>query len=142
MVRKLALAFIALVVILNVVIAIIALSSSSDRDLSIPNTVADFDGEVSVANSPSLLGWPDLHAKLDELCTAGRLWIRPGLSLYGISPFADRVGSDLGLEAAMQFEATLMAVKRLRAGSPVGYGGTWTSERASPAFSARGTPTS
>ena len=91
--------------------------------------VADFDGEVSVANSPSLLGWPDLHAKLDELCTAGRLWIRPGLSLFGISPFADRVGSDLGLEAAMQFEATLMAVKRLRAGSPVGYGGAWTSPR-------------
>jgi alanine racemase len=85
----------------------------------------EFDGDISVANSPSLLGWSD---DLARISAQGRLWIRPGLSLYGISPFADQCGADLGLSPAMQFEAHLISVKKIRKGTKVGYGGTWQAE--------------
>lgn len=84
-----------------------------------------FAGDISVANSPGLLGW---QQELARLRGQGRLWIRPGLSLYGISPFAGQCGTDLGLQPAMQFEAHLMSVKKIDKGSKVGYGGTWQAE--------------
>jgi alanine racemase len=91
--------------------------------------VDDFDGHVSIANSAAAIGWGEQQRCLESFLRAGRLWIRPGLSLFGISPFADRSGRDLGLRPAMQFEATLMSVKSIRAGSRVGYGGTWIADR-------------
>lgn len=91
--------------------------------------IEGFDGHVSIANSAAVLGWAEDLGSLDAFLESDRLWIRPGLSLYGISPFPGRTGTDMGLQPAMQFEATLMSVKRIRAGSRVGYGGTWLAER-------------
>ena len=91
--------------------------------------VSQFAGDVSVANSPGILGWADELATFAEHRKNGGLWVRPGLSLYGISPFADRCGADLGLQPAMRFESKLIAVKPLAAGGLVGYGGTWKAER-------------
>jgi len=91
--------------------------------------IHDFDGDVSVANSAGLLGWEDVLAPLEEFAQQGRLWIRPGLALYGISPFPGCSGADLGLEPVMQFESTLMSVKELHAGDRVGYGGTWQADK-------------
>ena len=91
--------------------------------------IEGFDGHVSIANSAAVLGWAEHLGSLDAFLESDRLWIRPGLSLYGISPFAGRNGADMGLQPAMRFEATLMSVKRIRAGSRVGYGGTWLAER-------------
>ena len=91
--------------------------------------IADFDGGVSVANSPGLLGWIDELEQLREVRDAGRLWVRPGISLYGVSPFPGRRGEEFGLRPAMQFEATLLSVKQLPPGEPVGYGGIWQSDR-------------
>lgn len=84
-----------------------------------------FSGGISVANSPGLFAFGD---HLASLSGAGKrqVWIRPGVALYGISPFASRRGTDLGLRPAMQFEATMICAKRIRAGDRVGYGGTWT----------------
>jgi alanine racemase len=84
-----------------------------------------FDGDVSVANSPGLLSWPELLDSLAEVCDENRLWIRPGLAIYGLSPFEDRSGSDIGLMPAMQLESQLLSVKSIAAGDRVGYGGTW-----------------
>ena len=80
----------------------------------------DFDGDVSIANSPALFGWAE-----HELMPSGNIWIRPGIALYGISPFSDSTGADLGLRPVMQFESQLIAVKSIKAGERVGYGGTW-----------------
>lgn len=82
----------------------------------------DFDGEFSVANSAATLGWQD-SIRLGRAATAS--WLRPGLALYGASPFAGTVGADFGLAPAMDFEARLIAVKPIRAGDAVGYGGRW-----------------
>jgi len=77
---------------------------------------AGFDGAISVANSPAALGWPGL---------AGKNWVRTGIALYGVSPFVGTTGAQLGLKPVMQFEARLIAVKRLRKGSRVGYKGRY-----------------
>lgn len=90
--------------------------------------IGKFPGHISIANSPGILGWEkDLEA-FEAHQSDGRLWVRPGLALYGVSPFADQCGSDYGLRPAMQFESQLIAVKELRRGELVGYGRTWRAQ--------------
>ena len=60
--------------------------------------VRDFDGDVSIGNSPATLGWPETVSARTRFGFSGDNWIRPGIALFGISPFADRTGTDLGLE--------------------------------------------
>jgi alanine racemase len=85
-----------------------------------------FDGDVSIANSPGLFGWP---AAAEQGSKSGEIWIRPGIALYGISPFSESTGKDLGLRPVMQFESQLIAVKAIKAGERVGYGGVWQADQ-------------
>jgi len=78
-------------------------------------------GERSIANSAGLIAWPEARAD----------WVRPGIMLYGISPFAERTGAELGLEPVMTFETRVIALKDVAAGERVGYGGSWTADRPS-----------
>lgn len=78
-----------------------------------------FTGTRSLANSAALLGLPDSHAD----------WVRPGLALYGISPFSGATGAQHGLQAVMALCARVIAVKHLAPGEQVGYGGGWTATR-------------
>ncbi|MBM7024740.1 alanine racemase [Clavibacter zhangzhiyongii] len=48
--------------------------------------------------------------------------VRFGIAVYGISPFDDRSGRDLGLIPAMTLEADVVSVKRVEAGHGVSYG--------------------
>ena len=82
---------------------------------------AGLPGERSVANSAGVLAWPEARAD----------WVRPGLMLYGVSPFADgaSTGAALGLRAAMSLRSEVIAVRTVHAGESVGYGGTWTARR-------------
>ena len=82
---------------------------------------AALPGERSIANSAGLIAWPDAQAD----------WVRPGIMLYGISPFADSTGADLGLKPVMTLETRVIAVKSVAAGDRVGYGGTWIAKRPS-----------
>jgi len=86
---------------------------------------ADFDGDISVANSAALFGFTNALNRLSDAYDADRLWVRPGIALYGVSPLQGRAAADLGLQAAMQFESRLAAVKPVHRGDRVGYGGTW-----------------
>ena len=45
--------------------------------------------------------------------------------LYGASPFAERRGADDGLKPAMTMGTALIAVKTLKKGETVGYGGAF-----------------
>ena len=85
--------------------------------------IADFDGAVSIANSPAIFGWPEVSGAISG--ANWERWIRPGLAFYGISPFPDKTGTDLGLKPVMQFEARLIAVKSLSKDARVGYGGVY-----------------
>jgi len=76
-------------------------------------------GPRSIANSAGLLRFPDSHGDC----------VRPGIMLYGSSPFVGRPGPEHGLRPAMHFCSELIAVKPVARGEPVGYAGTWTSPR-------------
>ncbi len=71
--------------------------------------------QTSLANSAGVLGWPESHGD----------WVRPGIMLYGISPFVGARGESHGLRPVMTFTSRLIAVNKLQKGSAVGYGGTW-----------------
>ncbi|MBI2312193.1 MAG: alanine racemase [Betaproteobacteria bacterium] len=73
----------------------------------------------SLANSAAILSYPETHAD----------WVRPGIMLYGSSPFADRTAAQLGLEPVMTLESEIIAVQELTAGDRVGYGGTFTADK-------------
>ncbi len=81
---------------------------------------AGLPGARSVANSAGLIAWPDTRTD----------WVRPGLALYGVSPFPHGTGTDLGLRPAMTLHSEVIAVKDVAAGETVGYGGTWRAARA------------
>ena len=79
------------------------------------------DVELSIANSAGILALPASHAQ----------WVRPGLALYGVSPFAGQRGAQFGLRPAMTLESTVIAVRNVGVGERVGYGGVWRAPRAS-----------
>ena len=88
-------------------------------DASLEAQLLQFEGvagmgghERCLANSSAIMAAPQSHAQ----------WVRPGLLLYGVSPFADSVGGELGLEPAMTVTSALIAVKTVAAGGYVGYG--------------------
>lgn len=85
----------------------------------------DFDGDISIANSGGLFGFAAALRAFERTADDGRLWIRPGISLYGVSPLNGVIAADLGLRPAMTFESRLIEVKRIQAGDRVGYGGEW-----------------
>ena len=90
--------------------------------------VSGFDGDVSIANTPATLGWSAIVEAKQEFGFGGDNWIRPGIALFGVSPFGDKTGRDLGLKPVMQFEARLIATKPLKSGSRVGYKGAYVSD--------------
>lgn len=48
--------------------------------------------------------------------------IRPGLALYGVSPFSTHTAADLGLKPVMTLQTRLIAVRTARKNSTLGYG--------------------
>src|SRR5260221_5722342 len=77
---------------------------------------AGVDLSKSLAHSAALLRYPESHKD----------WVRPGIMLYGCSPFPDESAAALGLKPAMTLESELIAVRDLRPGDSVGYGRTYT----------------
>ncbi|MCP3868848.1 MAG: alanine racemase [Gammaproteobacteria bacterium] len=71
--------------------------------------------QASMANSAGILGWPQSHGE----------WVRPGIMLYGASPFMGGRGENDGLKPVMTFCSRLLAVNRYAKGEAVGYGGSW-----------------
>ena len=92
---------------------------------SFRSVAAGFAGAVSVGNTAGTLGWAQLQDPQASFGHTGEHWIRPGIALFGISPFEGRNGSQLGLKPVMRFEARLIAVKPLKKGALVGYKGAW-----------------
>lgn len=82
--------------------------------------VGTLPGERSVANSAGLLGYPELRAD----------WSRPGIMLYGSSPFAHCNAAKLDLRPVMTLRSEIIAIQNLQAGDHVGYGSLYRAERA------------
>jgi alanine racemase len=84
------------------------------------NEVAGHGLPWSTANSAALLRYPD---SLGD-------WVRPGIMLYGASPFTDVSAAQLGLRPAMTLQSEIISVQSLKAGEGVGYGQLFRAERA------------
>ncbi len=101
---------------------------TTDRQIeSFTRITANWPMEKSLANSGGLVAWPSSHFD----------WVRPGLMLYGASPFStpldklsplvrERLGQ---LQPVMTFKSRLIAVKEVARGGSIGYGGHWTCTR-------------
>ncbi|KAA0456462.1 MAG: alanine racemase [Candidatus Thioglobus sp.] len=77
--------------------------------------LTDSQTNRSMANSAAILSNAKTHFE----------FVRPGIMLYGASPFAD----DFGLKPAMQLSAPIIAIKHIKAGEAVGYGANWTANK-------------
>jgi alanine racemase len=74
----------------------------------------------SLANSAALLRYPETHSD----------WVRPGIMLYGSSPFAEKSAKQLGLQPVMTLQSQIIATQDLQPGDKVGYTGLFTAEKA------------
>jgi alanine racemase len=73
----------------------------------------------SLANSAALLRYPATHGD----------WVRPGIMLYGASPFVDATAHTLGLRPAMTLTSQIISVQEMKTGDHVGYAGTYRTDR-------------
>lgn len=72
----------------------------------------------SISASSGILYWKQAHYE----------WVRPGIIMHGISPHYDPI-THLGFQPVMTLSSSLIAVRTHKAGEPVGYGGTWVSQK-------------
>lgn len=68
--------------------------------------------ETSLSNSPALIGWPSVRSD----------WARPGIMLYGATPFEAEQSQVERLQPVMTLQSRVISVRELPAGEPVGYG--------------------
>lgn len=115
----------------NVESVVVATHFASADELENPSTeeqIARFDHACegipagrSMANSSGLLGWPAARAD----------WNRPGIMLYGASPFAEAHPEADKLRPVMTLDSQVISLRHIAAGEAVGYGGAWIAQRES-----------
>lgn len=100
--------------------------ANADEDIGIVSQMDLFDRLTagsrhakSLANSAAILRFPEAHAD----------WVRPGIMLYGSSPFADLPAASLNLQPAMTLSSEIIAVQDLKKGDSVGYGSLFHADR-------------
>jgi len=92
---------------------------TADQIRQFDEVVAGIDAPHSLANSPATLGWPK----------ARREWLRPGLMLYGATPFVEPQENAARLQPAMTLASEIIAVRELEEGDAVGYGAGFVCQR-------------
>jgi len=74
----------------------------------------------SIANSAGVVRYKDVGGDI----------VRPGIMLYGATPFPYDTAEKIGVQPVMTLRSQLIAVQDLRANDSVGYGATYTASRA------------
>lgn len=75
--------------------------------------------ETCLANSPTLLAYPTIASD----------WVRPGIMLYGATPFEQPQENASQLTPVMTLQSEIIAVRELANDEPVGYGGRFITDR-------------
>lgn len=83
--------------------------------------VTGLGAPVSLANSAAIMAWPQAQGD----------YTRPGIMLYGSSPFNQPQINAERLKPVMTLESAVISVRTLDAGETVGYGRNWTAQRRS-----------
>ncbi|MFC5694396.1 alanine racemase [Pseudomonas sp. GCM10022186] len=94
-------------------------ASSTEQVAVFEQARAGLEAEVSLRNSPAVLGWPQVPSD----------WVRPGIMLYGATPFEQAHPLAERLQPVMTLESKVISVRELPAGQPVGYGARFVTER-------------
>jgi len=95
-------------------------SARTDEQVAIfQSTREGLAAEVSLRNSPGVMGWPSVPSD----------WVRPGIMLYGATPFDQPQSVADRLQPVMTLESKVICVRELPAGEPVGYGGAFVTDR-------------
>lgn len=69
----------------------------------------------SMANSAAILALHNMHFDV----------VRPGIMLYGVSPFANQTGAEYGLLPVMHFRSAVSTIHHFDPHARIGYGGIW-----------------
>jgi len=98
----------------------------ADEDDGVADALATFESACrnlpyprSLANSAGVFRHAEVGGEI----------VRPGIMLYGATPFAYRTAESLGLQPVMTLRSRLIAVRELAADDSVGYGGAYTATR-------------
>ncbi|MBD8604049.1 alanine racemase [Pseudomonas sp. CFBP 8771] len=95
---------------------------SSTEQLAVFDTARQgLSAEISLRNSPAVLGWPRIPSD----------WVRPGIMLYGATPFETATPASAALQPVMTLQSKVISVRELPAGEAVGYGARFVTQRPS-----------
>jgi len=97
----------------------------SDESDGIKAQLASFEQACSGLAYPRSMANSAGTIRYDEV---GGDIVRPGIMLYGATPFADRSAAELGLRPVMTLRSEIIAVQTLARGDTVGYGATYTAD--------------
>ena len=95
--------------------------ANADEAVGIASQMKAFNGieykqlERSVANSAALIRYPESRLE----------WVRPGIMLYGASPFDDTSAKELDLVPVMSLRSKIIAIQSIKKGGGVGYGSSF-----------------
>jgi alanine racemase len=108
-------------------------SADVPGDPSVPEQLKVFGQALEAAEAAGLHPQVRHLANSATLFTREDAWfdlVRPGLSVYGLSPIPDQqTSAELGITPAMTLRTSLALVKRVAAGEGVSYGHTFVTER-------------
>jgi alanine racemase len=90
--------------------------------LNFNKIVNSISTEYSFCNSGGIFSFPTEHHH----------FIRPGISLYGISPFSNISAKELNLKPVMTLKSSLIAIQNMQKGDAIGYGATYICEENMP----------
>lgn len=92
----------------------------TEEQLAVFNAAREgLQAEVSLRNSPAILGWPQVPSD----------WVRPGIMLYGATPFEQAQALAAQLKPVMTLQSKIIGVRELPVGEPVGYAARFVAER-------------
>jgi alanine racemase len=100
--------------------------SHADEPAGVATQLACFSGLTaayrsprSMANSAALLRYPTAHGE----------WVRPGIMLFGASPFAEVSAKEFGLQPVMTLSSEIISVRDIQSGEYIGYAGLFHADR-------------
>ncbi|MCD5992123.1 alanine racemase [Pseudomonas sp. CDFA 602] len=95
-------------------------SAASTEQVAVFNAARQgLNAETSLKNSPAVLGWPNIASD----------WVRPGIMLYGATPFDQSQPLADRLQPVMTLESKIISVRELGVNEPVGYGARFITDR-------------
>jgi alanine racemase len=114
-----------------------------DPEIGLMTHFACADEPMHPLNQKQIQNWKSISTNWQgpiSSCNSAAIWsfqehhgthIRPGLSLYGVSPFDDKTFMDLNLKPVMRYSSAIMTIWDYPAGASIGYGATFTTQRPS-----------